>query len=285
MDSHGARLKQLRLEKGLSLEEVQKKTRINLNILKVIEGDSISNLSPIYLKSFIKIYCAYLGVDYKDYVSDDLPEPVPAPQVAKVRGMLSGSDPAKNNSILNAKPIQLGGNNSGKKVKMAVILFITFAVVSLVLFSLGKLISSHRSAPVLKSQKSVAKSSQVKKEVKKAVQAQPAQQPAKAQAAVVKPIEIPLKPRKDLLTEIRLVIRTRENCFLHLKIDGKVVFHQELAKGRPEAWTGKNRMELSIGNAGAVELEVNGQIFSKLGRRGESIKGILITREGLTIPR
>jgi transcriptional regulator with XRE-family HTH domain len=282
MDSHGARLKQLRLERGLSLEEVQKKTRINLNILKAVEGDSISNLSPIYLKSFIKIYCAYLGVDYKDYVSHDLPEPVPAPQVAKVRGTLSGSDPAKNNSILNAKPIQMGGFNPGNKVKMAVILFIAFAVISLVLFSLGKLIASHRSAPALKSQKSVAKISQVKKEAKKSVSPQ---QPVKVQAAVVKPLEISLKPRKDLLSEIRLVIRTRENCFLHLKIDGKVVFHQELAKGRPEIWTGKNRMELSIGNAGAVELEVNGQIFSKLGRRGESIKGILITREGLTIPR
>ncbi|MCX5705667.1 MAG: DUF4115 domain-containing protein [Candidatus Omnitrophica bacterium] len=285
MDSHGARLKQLRLERGLSLEEVQKKTRINLNILKVIEGDSISNLSPIYLKSFIKIYCAYLGVDYKDYVSEDKSVPVPAPQVAPVRGMLSGSDPAKNNSILNSKPIQLGGDNSGNKVKMAVILFIAFAVISLVLFSLGKLIVSHRGAPAKKIQKTVAKVSQVKKEAKKAVQAQPVQQPAKAKAAVVKPVEILLKPRKDLLTEIRLVIRTRENCFVHLKIDGKVVFHQELARGRPEIWTGKNRMELSIGNAGAVELEVNGQIFSKLGRRGESIKGILITREGLTIPR
>jgi cytoskeletal protein RodZ len=278
MDPHGERLKKLRLERGLSLDEVQKRTRINLNILKAIEGDSVSNLSPIYLKSFIKIYCAYMGVDYKDYVSHDLP--VPAPQAALVRETLSGTDPAKNNSILNARPIQMGGFKPGNKLKMAVILFIVFTVVSLALFSLGKLIASHKSYPALKSQKSVTKASQIKKEVKK-----PAQQAAKVQAAVVKPVEIPLKPRKDLLSEIRLVIRARENCFVHLKIDGKVVFHQELERGRPEIWTGKNRMELSIGNAGAVELEVNGQPFSKLGRRGESVKGILITREGLTIPR
>jgi len=45
MESNGQRLKKLRLEKGLSLEEVQKKTKVHFNILKAIEGDSISNLS------------------------------------------------------------------------------------------------------------------------------------------------------------------------------------------------------------------------------------------------
>ena len=59
----GTRLKKLRLEKGISLEEIQKKTKIHPNILRAIEGDAITDLSPIYLKSFLKIYCKFLGVD------------------------------------------------------------------------------------------------------------------------------------------------------------------------------------------------------------------------------
>jgi cytoskeletal protein RodZ len=43
IETAGARLKQLRLEKGISLEEVQKKTRIHLNVLRAIEGDSLSD--------------------------------------------------------------------------------------------------------------------------------------------------------------------------------------------------------------------------------------------------
>ncbi len=70
MESAGARLKKLRLQKGLSLEEVHKQTKIHLDILKAIEEDSLVNFSPVYIKGFLKIYCKFLGVDPRDCVSD-----------------------------------------------------------------------------------------------------------------------------------------------------------------------------------------------------------------------
>lgn len=70
MESAGARLKKLRLERGFDLEEVQKKTKIHLNILRSIEEDNFINISPVYLKGFLKLYCQFLGVDPKDYLVD-----------------------------------------------------------------------------------------------------------------------------------------------------------------------------------------------------------------------
>ncbi|MCX5703471.1 MAG: helix-turn-helix domain-containing protein, partial [Candidatus Omnitrophica bacterium] len=70
MEYTGAGLKKIRLERGISLEEVQKKTKIHLNILKAIEGDSLTDLSPVYLKGFLKIYCKFLGLDPKDKILD-----------------------------------------------------------------------------------------------------------------------------------------------------------------------------------------------------------------------
>ena len=70
MESPGAKLKKIRLERGISLEEVQKKTKIHLNILKAIEGDSLTNLSPVYLKGFLKIYCKSLGLSPQEYLVD-----------------------------------------------------------------------------------------------------------------------------------------------------------------------------------------------------------------------
>ena len=64
------RLKRARKAKGFTLEELQKKTKVHINILKAIEGESLTNLSPVYLKGFIKIYCNALEVDYKDYIPD-----------------------------------------------------------------------------------------------------------------------------------------------------------------------------------------------------------------------
>jgi hypothetical protein len=82
-----------------------------------------------------------------------------------------------------------------------------------------------------------------------------------------------------------LGIRARENCWVSLKADGKVVFQRVLEKGRYESWEAKDKMELSLGNAGAVELEVNGQLFTNLGRRGQARKNIVITKDGMTVNR
>src|SRR3989338_7892361 len=70
MESAGAKLKSARLQKGLSLEEAHKKTKIHLNILKAIEEDSLINFSPVYIKGFLKIYCKFLGVDPRDCMPD-----------------------------------------------------------------------------------------------------------------------------------------------------------------------------------------------------------------------
>ena len=64
-----------------------------------------------------------------------------------------------------------------------------------------------------------------------------------------------------------------------------MVFQNILKKGRYESWQADQKIEFSLGNAGVVDLEVNGKLVSNLGRRGQVIKNIVITREGLTIPR
>jgi hypothetical protein len=57
-----------------------------------------------------------------------------------------------------------------------------------------------------------------------------------------------------------------------------------LKKGRFENWYAKDKIELSLGNAAAVDLEVNGRPISNLGRKGQALKNIVITKEGLMIP-
>ena len=91
---------------------------------------------------------------------------------------------------------------------------------------------------------------------------------------------------KEALGGIRLVVSAKENCLVFVKADGKVVFHRVLEKGRSNNWKAKDRIELSLGNASAVEIIVNGQRFKDLGRRGQPLKNIVITeKEGLSIPR
>lgn len=279
MEYTGADLKKIRLEKGLTLEDAQKKTKIHLNILKAIEGDSLTNLSPIYLKGFIKIYCKFLGLEPKSYIADYQETQTQPLKISKTK--VIWDRPEKSGAFIKSAMVKLTSLRSSKKVRALLILVLTIILLSLGLFNLGKTISFKRKAhlaqksPLSLPEKKVSKKQEhpkklpaVSKQVKPAVQG-----------------TVMSSAKKELATGIRLGIRARENCWVSLKVDSKVVFQRVLEKGRFESWQAKEKIELSLGNAGAVELEVNDQLFSNLGKKGQALKNILITKEGLNIKR
>lgn len=252
MESAGARLKKFRLEKGLSLEEVQKKTKIHLNILKALEEDSLINLSPVYIKGFLKIYCKFLGVEAKDYIPDyKEPLRMPLNLAQRLEKPFSWQETfAAKLSFLKTKEI--------KRVALAILLMGIFFIG---LFHWGRSIPS-RSGSRDKARKS-----------EKISPHQPRVPSSQAAARV------------ESAAPIRLGIYAREDCFISLKEDGKVVFQGILKKGRSENWQAKEKIEFSLGNAGAVDLEVNGKRILPLGRRGQAVKNISVDKEGLKTKR
>jgi len=251
-ESLGEKLKKLRQSKGLSLEEAHKKTKIHPNILKAIEGDSLTNLSPVYLKGFLKIYCKFLGLDPKECIPEAKEQPV------KPQGSV------KPPSFLEDAGLKLNAWRPNKKLKKIIILALIVIVAGIVLFKLGKFISSRP---------------KVSPAVSHLRQERSLVNPKKTQASAAK---IP----KETSGGINLVIAAKENCLVFVKVDGHVVLHRVLEKGRSDSWKAKEKIELSLGNAAAVELIVNGERFTNLGRRGQQLKNITITeKDGLRIPR
>lgn len=262
MESTGAKLKKIRLEKGLSLEEVHKKTKIHLNVLKAIEEGSIVDLSPVYLKGFIKIYSKFLGVDFDEQVKVKLTN-IPPEQSKPVSFIQSAS----------SKMDSLG---SFRKIKLSAV--IIFAVIFLLMiFSLGKLIAFKRSV----------RSAQKRTKPYQAAQARSSRdKPQKAAVlnVIPKPQIIPTGSGNNI-AGVRLTINAREDCWIKVKSDGKLLYHGMLKKGRPDTWSAKEKINLSLGNAGVVDLNVNGQVITSLGRRGQVIKDIVITPGGLSVQR
>jgi cytoskeletal protein RodZ len=260
-ESVGSQLKKIRLEKGISLEEVHKQTNIHLSILRAIEEDSPINLSPVYSKGFLKLYCKCLGLDPKDFVPD---YKEPQQKVVLSNEVQVEEKKKVTDSLFKSATQRLITLRSRHLPLQRLIVFGLALVAVLLLFSLGKALVLRRKLT-------------------------PAKRPAVPYIAGEKlPLPKVQEPKQEKLpatSPIRLAIRAREDCWLDLKIDGRTVFRSKLKKGRAEAWQAKDKIEFSLGNAGVVDIELNSKLLSSLGRRGESLKNVVITREGLSIKR
>jgi transcriptional regulator with XRE-family HTH domain len=260
IETIGSRLKKIRQEKGLSLEDVQKKTKLHLNVLRAIEGDSISNLSPVYLKGFIKIYCGYLGLEAKDFIGPG--EQRQKPALNATVGRPIGTRSEKKASFIKDASMKLAVIKPLANLKK-IIIFVVMAVIVIFLgINLIKFISL-RPKSRLEKVKILMPISTAK---------------AKAETRQV-------KVNNDLTGGFTLGIFARGKSWISAKVDGKVVFHGVLSRGRSETWQAKERVDLSLGDAGAVELQINDQRFANLGRHGQSLKNIVINKDGLKISR
>ena len=283
MESPGARLKQVRLEKGCSLEEAHKKTKIHMHIIQAIEEDSVANISPVYLKGFIKIYCAFLGVDPGEYFREDNPAGKPAPErsTAAVPAVPAVAQ-EKVTKHLQGTGLKVSPRDAFPLGRRTILAAVAVIAVVLLFYGAGKVAVFLKNRPVKRQRPAAARNVTVNKPlvpVSRAARKQPKR--AKNIPAAVSAQEI----AESVDSEIGLVIRAKEDCWVSLKADGRVVFRSLLRKGRFENFTFKDKGELSLGNAGAVELEVNGKFIPNLGRRGQALKNIVISRKGLEINR
>ncbi len=275
MESAGSRLKKLRQEKGISLEEVHKKTNIHLDILKSIEEDSLVNLNPVYIKGFIKIYCQFLGVDSQEYLGG-----------YRENGMASAAaKPAEKDDRhfwgVSAKKNFFKPQIVGIIVLIAALLILTLGAVKLV-----KLLSRPGSKKP-RAQLVLPKPKAVKKAEKK-----PALKPKAVASKAATPSKTELVSQSasagtaSAVSEqagVRIGLQALDDCWVQARLDGKIVFQNILKKGRFESWSAKDKIELSLGSAGGVRLEVNGKLIPSLGRKGQVLKNILITKDGLKV--
>lgn len=82
---------------------------------------------------------------------------------------------------------------------------------------------------------------------------------------------------------LMLTVTATQDSWMRVKSDEKTVFQNVLTKGSEERWEATEKIELWIGNAAGIELDLNGR---RLGSPGRGvIKDVLITREGMRVKR
>lgn len=247
MRSLGMYFRELRLAKGLSLEEVASITRVSQRYLEALEADALDKLpAPVFTKGFIRAYCQALG------------EP-PDEALLQYRD-LTGEATTPALPVASARPIESRGPSP------VVISLALLIVLGLGLFALT-LTLQERTGNV-------------------AIQAPPpaypqrelsAPAPTPPAASVSEETARPAVPAGGGL--VRLVARANEPTWISVRTDAGQVVEELLPAGAIREWTSAKRFILTIGNAGGVALELNGHPLPPLGARGAVIRELVLPRE------
>jgi cytoskeletal protein RodZ len=272
MESFGQYLKQERERRGVSLEEINRRTRISLNILQALESGQTANLpTPVILRGFIKGYAKTIGLDPAETLSrfaEESQAPPPAP--ATVRSVPETKRP--------------------RVLPMAVITLGVIAAVTVLLRLVGEqapppLVGTPAPAPVPAAVSAPPETPAALTQTEPAAPAEgettlpgaPAALPlgAQPQAAPVTQGPVPAAAARRPGEPHLLKVRALEQTWLRLARDDGSVNEYLLQPGEQVVWEAAQRFELTVGNAAGLVLSLNGKPVGPLGPRGQVVHLIL----------
>ncbi len=250
MSSLGIRLRELREAKGVSLDDIARSTRVGRGHLEALESDSWGELpSPVFVKGFIRAYCEFL-------------EASPDEALGLYREATGETvKPDRVQSAVHTLPPRRVG-----PLMVSLVLFIALGA-SLVALRIG-LKSSPRPAPTVSgaargNAESVPSSTSPPVRSAPAVPVQPAPVPAGEPGPAGQ----------------RLLIRAVEPTWIRVQVDEGQVTEELLQAGAIREWTAARRFVLTVGNAGGLEVDLNGRRIPALGARGAVIQRLVLPAE------
>ncbi len=289
-DSVGTYLKRLRVSKGASLDDIARATRVGRRHLEALENDESGELpAPVFVKGFIRAYCEFLETR-PDEAFLRYQEPAgPASATPRFRAGGRGA------------PSRLG-SPIAVSLLLLVVLSGALVAVNLGLRSGGtKTVSPPASAPATVPP-TVATPAAVAtpavptsgasspppagKAVASAPPAAPTVAGTPAPAAATPPAPaVPAAPTPNSATSAaplaergrqRLVVRALEATWVRVQVDRTTTVEELLPAGAVREWSAQQDFVLTVGNAGGVELTLNGQRLPPLGGSGAVIRELVL---------
>jgi cytoskeleton protein RodZ len=296
----GSYLKNQRESKKISLREVAKNTRVREHILKAIEEDRYELLPPYtYVKGFLSAYARYLKLDESEVLLRyervlkgepvapplaELPKPAPpppkppkpAPPSPKPKKEISATKPSKPRK-------KIEWNTKQTWVIAGVI------AASLVLFYF---FSPYSSRPPESVPERPAPE-------KAAVEEEPAALTPPIAAVTSVPKEKPVIEGKESVAPSSPVVSTTsipekkplslqlkavEETWVRLDVDDQSGKGMTLKPGEGISVQASNRIRMILGNAGGLDLTLNGKKLEKFGKSGEVLT-LIFTSKGVEINR
>ncbi len=238
MPTMGEILRDARFRRNVSLEEAEYYTRIRKKYLIALEADDYSELpAPVYAKGFLEIYAEFLGLD-PAFASKLYQPPMRTPPEV-------------------IRPIS-PGLGSGWRFPLRYLAFTALAALGIAavfyLYMQYLEFASSSNEVVTSRPTAVATATRY----------------ALAPPPTATPTVLPT-PSPTPVLGVEVVVLVTERCWMRVIADGQStpLFEGELQAGVTRTWKARDRIDMRVGNAGGVEVTVNGLRQGKLGASGE----------------
>jgi len=233
----GEELRKQREIRGISLKEIADATKIGKRYLEAIEKNDFAALpAPVFSRGFVREYARYLGLTpdemvdrYMHFVRSDAERNQELPESLRERGSM----------------VEIPSRAGRNLWIFALVLFIlTAGIWWFTVAARKKGSASGRGGGINRSSPA---------SVRPEARSSPANSTARPASA----------------GDLTLNMKIRENSWITLQIDGKDTINDELRAGTEQVLKAKREFHFkTIGNAGGVDLVLNGKPLPSLGRSG-----------------
>lgn len=288
MSSVGETLRRERLRRELGLAQISRETKISARLLEAIEKDQFELLpGGVFAKSFVRQYARFLGLDEDELAAEvekainpvgDLPRfagapPEPAFKVPRIVEWDGGG--RSNSSSLPA----LAGVVAVMLVCSAVYAWwqrsrrlpLVTAPITATRRSPAAAPKPAEPAPVTPA---VANNPET---APKTDVSAPAPQPETASTQATSPAE-----NSNPAATLRISLTADADDWVRVSTDGKVVMSDVLHAGEVKNFSAVDALRLRIGDAGSLQMTVNGKPAGPLGPKGQ-VRNVEVARDGVHI--
>jgi cytoskeleton protein RodZ len=262
----GETLRQARLDRGASLADAEQETHIRRRYLEALEAEDYGSLPPVvYVRGFIRSYARYLGLDPEATL--DLYAPT---RMREERALLRP-----------ATPQLAGGRSFSIKVFMVIASVVLLGLLLSYLWTqynsfVDSLSQAEQRPPTrtaaggIAAANSPSPSGEATASPVAMAPEERASPTASPVAAVPTPSPTPTAaplpaPERGITVEARVSERT----WIEVWIDGSSQLQTTLQAGATRSFTANQAVRMRVGNAGGVEVTVNGEPQGSLGERNQ----------------
>ena len=239
--SLGSLIAKARIDARLSLEDLAAKTNIRISVLSEIEKDNFAHCGgETYARGHIRNIAAVLKADQKEFIRIYDEE-----QASEVRSMKQ----------LLVETSVMREPQEVRKVSWKVLVMIS--VISLMVVGVAQIIISNTNTTDVVS-------------AAPAVSAQPSESAAPLQSPKTQPSA---QSSFSTGTGVEVTIdASRAKSWLFISdAQGRTLFSGQISRGSAKTFTTDSQLNLKVGNAGGVDLTVNGKKVAAIGVDGEVV--------------